>query len=146
MGVLSNKLWIICQTECELAYQVISPVLGDVKVENDKEDHLEDCVDLEFLKDYFQWEVDLGSLYKKWSRKDKNFSKISPDFLGVRMLRQDPVENLFSFICSSNNNIQRYTFWPSCTTISLGNNIIVLYETGSRGWWKSCVRHTASNC
>lgn len=38
---------------------------------------------------------------------DSNFSKNAIEFEGVRMLRQDPWENLISFICSSNNNIKR---------------------------------------
>jgi len=33
--------------------------------------------------------------------------KKAPKFMGVRMLRQDPWENLISFICSTNNNISR---------------------------------------
>lgn len=61
----------------------------------------------EMMKDYFQWDVDLTTLYKQWSQSDPNFDKIAGQYVGVRMLRQDPVENLFSFICSSNNNIQR---------------------------------------
>jgi N-glycosylase/DNA lyase len=28
---------------------------------------------------------------------------------GIRVLAQDPLENLISFICSSNNNVQRIT-------------------------------------
>ena len=59
------------------------------------------------LWDYFQLDVDLKELYRQWAQADKNFSKVSSSFPGVRILRQDPVENLVSFICSSNNNISR---------------------------------------
>merc|ERR1712059_90738 len=50
---------------------------------------------------------DLESLYTSWAVNDPIFNRISVDYPGVRMLRQDPVENLFSFICSANNNIAR---------------------------------------
>lgn len=59
------------------------------------------------LKDYFQLSVDLDTLYTKWSKNDQFFNKLSQNFGGLRMLRQDPVENLFSFICSQNNHISR---------------------------------------
>jgi len=54
-------------------------------------------------------QIKLGPLYKSWAEVDPIFNEISQRYPGVRMLRQDPVENLFSFICSSNNNIQRFT-------------------------------------
>jgi len=59
------------------------------------------------IKDYFNLSIDLQSLYSQWGKVDPIFRDISCDYPGVRMLRQDPVENLFSFICSANNNIQR---------------------------------------
>ncbi|XP_014674304.1 PREDICTED: N-glycosylase/DNA lyase-like isoform X1 [Priapulus caudatus] len=59
------------------------------------------------LRDYFQLDIDVERLYERWSDADENFARVAPRFIGVRMLRQDPVENLFSFICSSNNNIAR---------------------------------------
>lgn len=59
------------------------------------------------LRDYFQLDTQLVPLYEKWKSVDKNFSDRGSLFPGVRILRQDPVENLFSFICSSNNNISR---------------------------------------
>jgi N-glycosylase/DNA lyase len=59
------------------------------------------------LEDYFQLEVDLKPLYSAWSKADPVFDAVAASFPGVRILRQDPVENVFSFICSSNNNIQR---------------------------------------
>ena len=61
------------------------------------------------LKDYFQLHVDLSDLYKTWAEADSNFEKISKQFEGIRILRQEPVECLFAFICSSNNNIARIT-------------------------------------
>lgn len=60
------------------------------------------------IKDYFQLDrVSLAGCYQKWSKVDPNFSKKAIHFQGIRILRQDPWENLISFICSSNNNINR---------------------------------------
>lgn len=63
------------------------------------------------MNDYFQLDVSLEKMYALWSEADQNFAYVSPQFPGVRMLNQDPVENVFSFICSSNNNIQRYNLY-----------------------------------
>ncbi|KAJ7285744.1 N-glycosylase/DNA lyase [Mycena rebaudengoi] len=62
-----------------------------------------------WLNSYFQLDVDLEKLYAEWTSRDKVFSSIKARFSGIRMLRQDPWENLISFICSSNNNIGRIT-------------------------------------
>lgn len=59
------------------------------------------------LHTYFQLEVDLEELYREWCEKDPVFKKLSEKYSGVRIMQQDLTENLFSFICSSNNNIQR---------------------------------------
>lgn len=60
------------------------------------------------LRDYFQLHFSLKKMYSDWKAADSNFSEVCCKFPGVRILNQDPVENVFSFICSSNNNIQRY--------------------------------------
>ncbi len=59
------------------------------------------------LSDYFQLDVKVKDLYESWCSSDPAFKKVAETFSGVRILRQDPVENLFSFICSSNNHISR---------------------------------------
>ncbi|KAF6037218.1 OGG1 [Bugula neritina] len=59
------------------------------------------------LVDYFQLGIDLSALYKQWSSADKHFQLISDRFPGIRIMRQDPTENLFAFICSSNNHVSR---------------------------------------
>ncbi|XP_072223817.1 N-glycosylase/DNA lyase [Leuresthes tenuis] len=64
-------------------------------------------VEAEMLRDYFQLHVKLGDLYKEWGAADCHFKQIADIFTGVRMLRQDPTECLFSFICTSNNHISR---------------------------------------
>ncbi|KAI9096103.1 N-glycosylase/DNA lyase [Phlyctochytrium arcticum] len=61
------------------------------------------------LNDYFQLHINLGELYADWSKRDANFRKRAVNFQGIRILRQDVVENIFSFICTSNNNIPRIT-------------------------------------
>ncbi|TFK55085.1 DNA glycosylase [Heliocybe sulcata] len=64
---------------------------------------------LDWIRDYFQLDVDLLHLYNDWSQRDPVFKSFRDRFEGIRMLRQDPWENLISFICSSNNNISRIT-------------------------------------
>jgi N-glycosylase/DNA lyase len=61
------------------------------------------------LRDYFQLDVPLAPLYRQWSEADARFATIAPAFPGLRVLRTDPVECLFSFLCSSANNIPRIT-------------------------------------
>ncbi|XP_041369698.1 N-glycosylase/DNA lyase-like [Gigantopelta aegis] len=59
------------------------------------------------LRDYFQLNICLTKLYDHWSDVDPHFKEVSSKYSGIRMIRQDPVETLFSFICSSNNSIPR---------------------------------------
>ncbi|NXG35399.1 OGG1 lyase, partial [Dromaius novaehollandiae] len=61
------------------------------------------------LRDYFQLDVGLPALYRAWGAADPHFRKVAADFPGVRVLRQDPVECLLSFICTSNNHVTRIT-------------------------------------
>jgi len=93
VGVLHGRLLILGQEDKKILYHCV----GD---ECDKALPV-------ILEDYFQLNVDLEYLYKQWAEKDPIFERISIDYPGVRMLRQDPVENVFSFICSANNNISR---------------------------------------
>ncbi|XP_061408022.1 N-glycosylase/DNA lyase [Lethenteron reissneri] len=72
------------------------------------------------LRDYLQLGVALEQLYEEWSRVDPHFARVAGHFPGVRVLRQDPVECLFSFICTSNNHISRITVMLERLCASLG--------------------------
>ncbi|NXR50591.1 OGG1 lyase, partial [Hippolais icterina] len=95
-GVLGNRVWTLRQDGDRLWYTVYGAKL-DV-AETDR-----------ILRDYFQLDVGLSALYRAWAAADPLFRKVANDFPGVRVLRQDPVECLFSFICTSNNHISRIT-------------------------------------
>ncbi|KAK6620781.1 hypothetical protein RUM43_011076 [Polyplax serrata] len=51
--------------------------------------------------------VDLEHYYKIWAESDVHFRETAPKMFGIRILNQEITENIFSFICSSNNNIKR---------------------------------------
>ena len=93
IGVLFKKLLLLSQDDDNVYY---------LSLNNSDCDKTE-----EQLKDYFQLSTNLSKLYQEWSTNDTIFEKLSTTYQGVRILRQDPVENLFSFICSANNNISR---------------------------------------
>ncbi|XP_059143525.1 N-glycosylase/DNA lyase-like [Physella acuta] len=91
-----------------------------VKVENEVkcDEH-----EVQLLQDYFQLDVDLEELYQHWSLKDPNFQKVAAAFTGIRILRQDPTENLLSFVCSSNNHISRISSMVEKLCLHYGNFI-----------------------
>jgi N-glycosylase/DNA lyase len=61
----------------------------------------------QLLRDYFQTGHNLEALYSDWSEGCERMKVVNKSLKGVRILRQDPFECLISFICSTNNNINR---------------------------------------
>ncbi|XP_059093369.1 N-glycosylase/DNA lyase-like isoform X2 [Tigriopus californicus] len=110
IGVLDSRVWLLSQDHDHLKYKTFPKAEDSLALDS-------------FLTDYFQLKVKLEPLYKAWAKEDPVFEKISSKFSGVRMLRQHPVENLFSFICSSNNNIQRISGMVENLCIHFGTEI-----------------------
>ncbi|XP_053809373.1 N-glycosylase/DNA lyase isoform X4 [Vidua macroura] len=111
-GVLGGRVWTLRQDGDRLWYTVYGE-------EDEHEEERDECPAKaaklnaaetdRILRDYFQLDVGLSPLYHAWGAADPLFRKVANDFPGVRVLRQDPVECLFSFICTSNNHISRIT-------------------------------------
>jgi len=95
IGVMCSKLWLVGREGEHLLYSCLSH--PDCKEETLRDE----------LSDYFQLSVCLSSLYLEWSARDPMFDSMASRCPGVRTLRQDPIENVFSFICSANNHISR---------------------------------------
>jgi len=139
-GVLKGKLWTLKQDDHNLYYRVYegegaagtSTSTSGTTASRSIKDSVKEVsttpttIDQNdsILHDYFQLDVDILKLYSKWSDADPYFSKISMLFPGVRALRQDPIENLFSFICSSNNNISRITGMVEKLCVMYGDKVV----------------------
>lgn len=53
------------------------------------------------VREYFRLDVDLPALEEEWrARGGREIAQALENFAGLRILRQDPVECLFSFLCS----------------------------------------------
>ncbi|CAL5057760.1 unnamed protein product [Urochloa decumbens] len=61
------------------------------------------------LCDYLNAAVPLADLWRQFAAADERFAEVAARLGGggARVLRQDPVECVFQFLCSSNNNIKR---------------------------------------
>ncbi|NXH11803.1 OGG1 lyase, partial [Bucco capensis] len=106
-GVLGEHVWTLRQDQERLWYTVYGEEEEDGRpAEAAKLDGAETD---QILRDYFQLDVGLQALYHAWGAADPLFHRVANDFPGVRVLRQDPVECLLSFICTSNNHISRIT-------------------------------------
>ncbi|PSC71264.1 N-glycosylase DNA lyase [Micractinium conductrix] len=67
----------------------------------------EAAADAAALRDYFNLGTSLAELAPGWCAACDRFAAVHPLLPGARMLRQDPVECLVQFVCSSNNHISR---------------------------------------
>ncbi|KAI9253894.1 DNA glycosylase [Phascolomyces articulosus] len=113
--VLNGKLYTLKQTSSTVLYGILP--------EHEPEEQQMKST----LRDYFQLDqTSLEQCYQRWSRLDKNFKEKAPYFQGIRMLRQNPWENLISFICSSNNNIARISKMVQNLCIHYGPEIVTL--------------------
>ncbi|XP_073979568.1 8-oxoguanine DNA glycosylase isoform X3 [Rhodnius prolixus] len=116
-GVLQNLLWVIKQFDYHIEYEVF----GDKGSLNEASEGVSNSKQIlisnqdktknmdQVLIEYLRLDHEVNNYYGEWSEKDLHFKKVAKDFCGIRILSQDPVENMFSFICSSNNNIKRIT-------------------------------------
>ncbi|KAK3158176.1 hypothetical protein QOZ80_2AG0133830 [Eleusine coracana subsp. coracana] len=61
------------------------------------------------LCDYLNAAIPLADLWRQFAAADERFAEVAAHIGGggARVLRQDPVECVFQFLCSSNNNIKR---------------------------------------
>lgn len=88
---------------------------------------------LAIIEDYLQLNrSDIAPLYSRWSAEDPVFRQALLQHKGVRVLRQDPVETLFAFICSSNNNIARISQMLTRLCERYGTRVHVSERDGTR--------------
>ncbi|MER3408359.1 MAG: hypothetical protein C4292_06490, partial [Nitrososphaera sp.] len=53
----------------------------------------------------FRLDDDIDSIIKEVARRDSLVGSLANQYAGLRLMRQDPEQCLFSFICASNTNI-----------------------------------------
>jgi N-glycosylase/DNA lyase len=95
-GVIGQRVVQVRQLEDDVAYRVIARSQCARKDE-----------DQAVIFDYFNLSTNLSALSDQWAAADPRFRSVCQYIPGARMLRQDPVECAFQFICSSNNHISR---------------------------------------
>ncbi|XP_029659678.1 N-glycosylase/DNA lyase [Formica exsecta] len=93
-GIFDGCIWTLSQNDTHLLYTVQGQLKNRVHYDN-------------ILSEYLRLSISLKEHYKKWAETDTYFQKCLDESNAVRILKQDVVETLFSFICSSNNNISR---------------------------------------
>ena len=59
------------------------------------------------IQRYFQLDVSLEKLYDEWIAAEPRIAPILERFAGLRILRQDPIETVFTFLCACCNTMSK---------------------------------------
>lgn len=94
---LRDRVICLRQDSDTLWYRAAFPTPAQTKGEEEQRA----TATLAWVRDYFQLDIDLVDLYDDWSRRDPVFNKLRDRFQGIRILRQDPWENLVRSVISS---------------------------------------------
>ncbi|GMR34134.1 hypothetical protein PMAYCL1PPCAC_04329 [Pristionchus mayeri] len=110
-GVAHSRLWRLEREDEESVRWLVLARSSKTTVDKDET----------VLRKYLQMDVSISDLYDHWKKADENFERFLLDekLRGIRILEQEPLECLLSFICSANNNIKRIS--------KLVNQLAVLY-------------------
>ncbi|CAH0522126.1 unnamed protein product [Peronospora belbahrii] len=95
LGVIGRRVFALHEREDIVHFQCLHPL------------DLSTIEGAKVLSHYFRLEVNADPLYECWTMTSDRMTESILKLRGLRIVRQDPVECLFSFICSSNNNIAR---------------------------------------
>ncbi|XP_044017795.1 N-glycosylase/DNA lyase, partial [Aphidius gifuensis] len=114
IGVFDSNIWTLYQDEKTINFIVHNTTIK-TPLEAKKK-----------LEKYFNLHLCLEDNLKDWSKRDDKFSNFTDKVAGVRILNQDPIENVFSFICSANNNIIRITKMIDRLCFNFGDKIDVI--------------------
>jgi N-glycosylase/DNA lyase len=68
---------------------------------------LPEADDLALVRDYFRLDLDLSALSREFAARDPHIQPALADFPGLRVVRQDPTECLFSFLCTPASPLHR---------------------------------------
>ena len=105
IGVVSNNVFKISEKEKEILgndnLEVIK--LTDIYVETT----MEETAAKKFLEEYFNLSENYEDIKKKYSENYESLKKATEFAYGLRILKQDEIETIISFIISANNNIKR---------------------------------------
>jgi N-glycosylase/DNA lyase len=112
-GVIGHRVVVFQQKERDVEYQVLTSSMSSSTSSFDIDD------DDEAVRSFLQLETNMEPLKQRWVTGTEqihlDMAQICNALPGMRVLRQDPLECLFSFMTSANNNISRIghilTYW-----------------------------------
>lgn len=110
-GVAFECFWELKQTPSTIKYKVCS-----------NQTHPEEFY-RKMLEKYLRLNFDLKSNCEKWKKAHKHFEDTSQALKAVRVLDQEPLETIISFICSQNNHIKRISTMVQWLCSKYGNKI-----------------------